>query len=255
MIDSITNKVALNDSITFVKSIFTDHLLKPTSNLELIYKTNSYLIWPVIILFISFVLMVAIRVSDIKKISDVLSAVFSLRIAKQLSREEYGLSKRNAIFFSINYILLLSMLIFECNRFFNLGLFKTNSSLIQYLFMLIIIVTTYSAKHLFISFISILSNTANLLKDYWFSVIVFSHALTILLFPITVILLFSSIQPYYLLYLVIYLFIGFYLLRLVRIFALMYSEQNIGIVYIIMYLCTLEILPFLVLIKFLFINF
>ena len=67
MIDSITNKVALNDSITFVKSIFTDHLLKPTSNLELIYKTNSYLIWPVIILFISFVLMVAIRVSDIKK--------------------------------------------------------------------------------------------------------------------------------------------------------------------------------------------
>jgi hypothetical protein len=51
------------------------------------------------------------------------------------------------------------------------------------------------------------------------------------------------------------LFIVFYTLRLVRVLAIMYSEQNVGIVYIIMYLCALEILPFLVLIKFLFINF
>jgi|GEM_PF-2344625 len=249
------NETILNNSNNVVPSIFSDNLLKPTTNLELVYNTSHYLIWPAIILFIAFVLIVAIKSSNVKKIRDVISAVFSLTIAKQLYREEYGLSKRSAIFFSVIYILLVPLLIFELNRFFNFGLFETNSEFIQYLFLLIITLTVYSVKHLFISFLSVLLKAANLTKEYWFTVLVFSHALTILLFPIMVILLFSSVQTVYLVYIALSLFIGFYILRLVRILALMYSEQNVAIVYIIMYLCALEILPFLVLIKFLFINF
>jgi hypothetical protein len=260
VIQKTVTSIALKDSIyedstVVVPSIFSDNLLRPTNGLELAYNTSHHLIWPAIILFITLVLTVAIKVSDIKKIVDVLSSVFSFRIAKQLYREEYGLGKRSAIFFSINYILLIPLLIFELNRFFNFGLFETNSDFIQYLFLLIITLTVYSVKHLFISFLSVLLKSANLTKEYWFTVLVFSNALTILLFPIMVILLFSGVQTVYLVYIALSLFIGFYILRLVRILALVYSEQNIGIVYIFMYLCALEILPFLVLIKFLFINF
>lgn len=255
VIDKTVISLVLNDSTNVVPSIFSDNLLRPTSGLELAYNTSHYLIWPTIILFVSFVLMVAIKVSDAKKISDVLSAVFSLTIAKQLYREEYGLSKRSAIFFSVNYILLIPLLIFEFNRFFNFGLFEANSEFLQYLFLLIITLTVYSVKHLFINFLSGILKAQNLAKEYWFTVLVFSHAFIILLFPIVLILLFSSVQTGYLIYVALSLFIGFYILRLVRLLVLMYSEQNVAIVYIIMYLCALEILPFLVLIKFLFINF
>lgn len=259
-INSISSAVSFKDSVlkdssTLIKSIFADNLLKPNGQLELAYNTNHHFVWPAIILFLAFVLTVAIKVSDLKKTRYVLSAVFSFRIGKQLYREEYGLGKRSAIFFSVNYILLIPLLIFELNRFYNFGLFETNSDFIQYLFFLVITLTVYSVKHLFIGFLSLLLKAPNLTKEYWFTVLVFSHALTILLFPIMVVLLFSNIESVYLIYTGISLFIVFYTLRLVRVLAIMYSEQNVGIVYIIMYLCALEILPFLVLIKFLFINF
>jgi hypothetical protein len=213
VIDKTVISVALNDSIlndstNVVPSIFSDNLLRPTTGLELAYNTSHYLIWPTIILFIAFVLMVAIKVSDVKKISNVLSAVFSLTIAKQLYREEYGLSKRSAIFFSLNYILLIPLLIFEFNRFFNFGLFQTNSEFLQYLFLLIITLTVYSVKHLFINFLSVILKAQNLAKEYWFTVLVFSHAFIILLFPIVLVLLFSSVQTGYLIYVALSLFIG-----------------------------------------------
>jgi hypothetical protein len=255
VIDRMSSIEAFKDSLHFAQSIFSNNLLKPARSLELVYNTSNYIIWPATVLFISFVLMVTVKVSDFKKINNVLSAVFSLTIAKQLYREEYGLSKRSAIFFSINYIVLVPLLIFQLNRFFNLGMFETNSELIQYLFLLIITLTVYSVKYLFISFLSLLLKIPNLTKEYWFTVLVFSHALTILLFPVLVVLIFSSVQIAYLIYIALALCIVFYLLRMVRILALMYSEQNVGIVYIIMYLCALEILPFLILMKFLFINF
>jgi hypothetical protein len=49
--------------------------------------------------------------------------------------------------------------------------------------------------------------------------------------------------------------LGFFVLRLFRGFLISVSEQNVGIIYIFLYLCGLEILPLLILIKFLMTNF
>ena len=65
----------------------------------------------------------------------------------------------------------------------------------------------------------------------------------------------AAILPYisetiaaYLVYVVIFVFVTFYLLRLYRFFQIIH-DQNVSVLYFILYLCTLEILPLLLFVK------
>ena len=141
------------DSLINTTSLFADNLLKPTHEYP-IFSNATIIIWPLIVFLIVLIIYVSASVSSPKKFFNLLSSSFSLQASKQLFREDYKLNKRIPLFFTINFILVLSFLVFKTNEYFNNALFLDYGSIIQFLFFVVIVVVTYSTKFLVISFLS-----------------------------------------------------------------------------------------------------
>ncbi len=235
------------------QSIFSGHSLIKTHDYPLFNPSNpSY--WPGIVLFFIFSIFVLIRISEPKKIIKVFTSVFSIQEAKQLFREEFKLTKGVSILLGISFILIMSFLAQVINEYFGLIL-NEYSQLNQFLFFIAVVSLTYLIKFSVNYTLAFITSNEELGKEYLFNVYVFSQTIGIILFPIVICLQFTKYPVEWFLYPAIIICGGFYALRMFRGFVICTSEQNIGILYIFLYLCGLEILPLLVLIKFLLVNF
>jgi hypothetical protein len=248
--DSLLPKnISLIDNV----SIFRGHSLKVTHHSPIINaNTQSY--WQGILLFILFSIYVVIRVSEPKKILKIFISVFSLQEAKQLFREEFKLTKRIALLLGIEFILIIAFLMQFTNQYFGLIL-KDYSHLQQYLFFVLVICFVYLIKFLVNYVLALISSSNELGKEYLFNVFIFCQTLGMIIFPLIVLLQLTKYPKEWFLYPALIIYAVFYGLRIFRSFIISATEQNVGFLYIFIYLCALEILPMLVLIKFLLINF
>lgn len=234
-------------------SIFSEHLLKPVHSVPMFKAgTNSY--WPGILLFFVFGLYVAVKVYSPKKLMQVFASVFSLQAAKQLLREDYKLNRRVSVFLSIGFVIISAFVAYIANNYFGLIL-KEKSSLYQYLFFAGVILIMYLVKYVVTYTLSFIIGEFDLGKEYFFNIFIFNQTAGVALFPIVLCILFSKLSTELFLYPGIVICAVFFFLRLFRGFVISTLEQNIGVLYIFLYLCSLEILPLLVLIKFLLNNF
>ncbi len=254
---SADSTILMNKDTDVVKpvSLFAGHELKPLPlhNGPVINNAPRYY-WPGVVLLFIFCLLVSIKITDPKKIYRIILSSFSLQVAKQLYREDYRLSKRVSVFLSIGFVLTLAFLVHIVNNYFGLMLRGVNP-LKQYLFFVAVVVSMYLVKLLTNYFLSFVFKTEELFREYVFNVFVFCQTAGIVLFPFVICLQYAKCPPEWLLYPGMVIYAGFYILRMLRGFVISMIEQNIGILYIFLYLCALEILPFLVLIKFLLVNF
>jgi hypothetical protein len=248
--DSLLHKTF---SLTNNTSIFQGHSLKVIHPSPII-NSNSQSYWQGILLFLIFSIYVIIRVSEPKKILKVFISVFSLQEAKQLFRDEFKLTKRISLLLGIGFILIMAFLMQFTNQYFG-SILNNYSHLQQYLFFVIVICLTYLVKFIVNYMLALISSNNELGKEYLFNVFVFSQTIGVILFPIIVCLEFTKYPAEWFLYPALIICGAFYGLRLFRGFIISATEQNIGILYIFIYLCALEILPMLVLIKFLLVNF
>ena len=180
--------------------------------------------------------------------------MFSLQEAKQLFREEFKLTKRMSVFLGLAFILVAAFLIQITNQYFGLIL-QEKSPLIQYVFFVCVLISMYLVKFISNYILAFISSNNDLGKEYLFNVFVFSQTIGIILFPFVVCLQFTKYPTEWFVYPALVICAGFYLLRMFRGFIISVGEQSVGILYIFLYLCALEILPLLVLIKFLLVNF
>ena len=242
-----------NITLTNTVSIFSNHSLKTVHNSPIFNAyTPSY--WQGILLFIIFSIYVLIKISEPKKILKIFGSVFSLVEAKQLFREEFKLAKRFSIFMGLCFIMVIAFLIQITNNYFGLIL-NEHTAFEQYMFFIMIICLTYIVKFSVNYALAFVILNTELGKEYMFNVVVFSQTIGIILFPVIVCMQFTIYPKEWFLYPSLIICFGFYALRMFRGFIISTSEQNIGILYIFLYLCALEILPLLILIKFLLINF
>lgn len=249
-IDTISHK---DSSLVEIPSMFSGHSLKIINNTPM-FNASSTSYWPGIILFLVFFIYVLIRVSEPKKIIKIFTSVFSLQEAKQLFREEIKLTKRMSMLLAIAFILVGAFLVQVTNDYFGLIL-HDQSSLKQYLFFVATLSIMYIVKFLANNVLAFISSNNDLGKEYLFNVFIFSQTVGIVLFPIVVCLEFTKYPTEWFLYPALIISAGFYILRMFRGYIISVAEQNVGILYIFLYLCALEILPLLVLIKFLLVNF
>lgn len=248
--DSIAHSASSNQN---THSVFSGHALK-TIHTTPILKINEPTYWQGIVLFIIFGIYVLIRVSEPRKILKVFTSVFSLQESKQLFREEFKLTKRLSILLGIAFILVTAFLIQFTNRYFGLIL-HDYSYFQQYVFFILVICLVYLVKFFTNYILAFISSNNDLSREYLFNVFVFAQTIGIVIFPLIICLQFTKYPSEWFLYPSLIICAGFYGLRMFRGFIISSAEQNIGFLYIFLYLCALEILPMLVLIKFLLVNF
>ncbi len=235
-------------------SLFTGHHLKSSRDKDPILTNTPILYWPSVLLFLIFSIYVSIKVTDPKKIVKIFISIFSIQASKQLIREDYKLYKRVSVFLSACFILVISFLISLINDYFGLIL-KSYSLFYQYLFFILITTFIYLTKIVSTLILSYITSSYEIGREYIFNLFLFCQIAGIILFPVVVFLQFSKYPAEWFLYPGLIICGSIYMLRIFRGFVISALEQNIGILYIILYLCALEILPLLVLVRFLLINF
>ncbi len=248
--DSVTLKGAQTDNYP---SVFVGHSLKTIHQTPML-KINEPTYWQGIMLFLIFSIYVLIRVSEPRKILKVFTSVFSIQESKQLFREEFKLTKRLSVLLGIGFILVMAFLIQFTNQYFGLIL-HDYSHLQQYVFFVLVVSLVYVVKFFANYILAYISSNNELSREYMFNVFVFAQTIGIVIFPLIICLQFTKYPDELFLYPSLIICAGFYGLRIFRGVIISTTEQSIGILYIFLYLCALEILPMLVLIKFLLVNF
>lgn len=233
--------------------LFKDHLLKPIHDTA-IFNNAQILFWPSVVLFIVLCLLVLLKATSPQKTFRVLNAAYSLQVARQIEREDYGPLKRVSIVLSAVFVLITAFLFYKLNLFFG-SILDKNGGLFQYLFFVMVIILVYSVKLIMAKIIGFITQTSNIFSEYINNTLIINQSVGVILLPVMIIAELSPVNPVWIVFpATLFLVLG-YALRLYRGFLFAGIENGVGLLQLFVYLCALEILPLLVLIKFLVVNF
>ncbi len=234
-------------------SLFSDHALQPIDAAP-VFRSGTPSYWPVVLLFLVFSIYVYLNFTNSKKLLQVFLSVYSNQASKQLYREDYRLTKSTSVLLSLAFVIVMAFLLLVTNNYFGLIL-QDLQALSQFLFFIVLILLVYIVKLLSSYFIGFSAMKQELNREYIFNVFISCQTLGVVLLPLVICIQFSRYPTEWFLYPALILCGAFYIVRFIRGFIISAVEQNVGILYIFLYLCALEILPLLVLIKFLLVNF
>ena len=175
-------------------------------------------------------------------------------MAGQIERENYGPFKRLSILLNIVFVIVTAFLLYKFNRVFG-GMLSGYNGFFQFMFFVMVIILVYTVKFIAGNVIGFITQTKSIVDEYINSTLIINQTIGVILLPAMVVAELSPINPVWLLFpSVLFIVLG-YLWRLYRGFIFSGVEEGVGILQLFVYLCALEILPLLVLIKFLVVNF
>lgn len=238
---------------TSYEPIFNNHLLKPIHD-GAIFNPAQHLYWPSFVLFLAVAVLIVLKATMPSRTFRVLNAAYSLQVARQLERENYGPFKQHSVLLNIVFVVVTAFLLYKLNRLFG-GILDEQSYLLQFLFFVLLVLTVYTVKFLALNIIGFVTQTQHTIYEYINSTLIINQSIGVVLLPVMIIAELAPINPVWLVFPSLLFIVLGYMFRLYRGFLFSGIEQGMGIFQLFVYLCTLEILPLLVLIKFLVVNF
>jgi len=233
--------------------IFNDHNLKPIHQFS-VFNNSSSAVWPSVIIIFCFGIFIFLRISSYSKVINTFRSSYSMQSIKQLEREEFNPFNPTSFGLSLLFILLFSFFIYKINSEFNYVL-PQKSDFTQYLFFVGCMCVFLPVKFGIRKIIGHVSNTPALTTELFYNNLVINQTLGLLLLPIMVVAEFSKANTHYALIVTVIVFAASLIIKLYRGVLFSLFENHIGLLQVFIYLCALEILPFLVFLKFLISNF
>jgi hypothetical protein len=190
-----------------------------------------------------------------KKFQKYLSAFFNVRINFQVLREERSVNSQLYFLLLIASLFLSAAYIYQFITYFNLErIIPTFSEQHLFIKILTMVLSLLMLKFLFIKITGAVFQQLRLASDYIFTMIMFFNILTLILLPISISIQYLTFVPEeFFFYLALSVAAVIQVLLIFRVYQIGNSEPGTSVYYIFLYLCTLEILPLVVLIK-LFVN-
>lgn len=202
--------------------------------------------WIPLLLFFSFTLLVIVRVFDGKRLSQLVSGFFRASSVSLLYREEYALTSRVSILALLNFLVVTPLFLWQTLHRQAI----LTGGLAEYGILVALLAILYMVKISTTRFIGYVVDKQELAIEYNYNVLLFNKTLGLLLFPITTLLAFTHAIPSSWLIFAGFGFWGIILVyRIIRGIIIGVLEPGVSVYYLFVYLCTLEILPFVVLLK------
>jgi hypothetical protein len=238
--------VSIKDT-SITRSLFKDHLLIVKNLQPHLHFTNyDYAIAG--ILFFSFMLFIWLYVSNRKRLKQVIKAFYISRYANQLAREEISLGNRVSIFLSILFILTSTIFIIQISEYYGFTIGANN--IIIFLVITVVIVLLYGIKLLSIRLMGFIFQIQKEAGDYISAVFLFGNALGLFMLPVVICLAFvKQISPLIFIYTGFFMITVFLFTRLIRGLIIGLNSLRVSKFYLFLYLCTLEILPIVIMVK------
>ena len=231
----------------FVKqSFFTSHLLRPTGfNIKEREIINPG--WIHIMIFICFLLFATAQYGYFRRMQQIFKAYFVNRLFNQLSRDGGLLSERVSIFLFISFVLSFSLFIFKIYDFYYDVPSSVIYSFILYTKIVAGVLLFYFLKMLLYKSCGYIFKSAKETSDYILTIYIYGQVVGVILLPIIVVA--TYINNVFIIYIGLTVIALLYIYRLFRGITITISNVKISAYYIFLYLCTLEILPLLLLTK------
>ena len=231
---------------TKAPSLFQNHLLVPQNTRPQLHFTQ-YDYWISAILFFLFSIFVWLFVSNTKKLSQVIKGFYQTRYTNQNTRDEFSVGNRVSFFLSAFFIVTMSIFISQLLMFYHVDIFKKNFAELT---IAIIIFVVYGVKFFSINFLGFVFEVQKEMKEYMMLVFLFCNTLGLVMLPVVICLSFAKqIQPAVFIYTGIGIIISFVFVRMIRGIFIGFKSPRVSKLYLFMYLCALEILPIIFMIK------
>jgi hypothetical protein len=211
-------------------------------------KINEVANWQVLILVVAVLLIGFVKAFSNNRFKQGIKALFNYTVAQEITREEKVFFHRSNILFTIIHLLMLSLFVFQLRETIRLETIDVN----KFSFFLLILTffgISYFIKYIFSRALLFVFNDTSIAPEYIFNVSLYNNLLGTTLAPVLCIAHFTSI-PFQtvLLYLAIPLLLIVFILRLFRMIRIS-QLKGVSYFYIFVYICTLEILPLVVLFR------
>jgi hypothetical protein len=200
--------------------------------------------WLVGLLVLLFLLFATVKLIFNKYLSQLVQSTINYSTFTRLFRERYF----NLLHASFRLDVIFNMTIALFGYQF-LSLYKINlgysKSYYVYLACLGIVIGYFTAKRILYFLVGILTESKQEIQEYLFSITVFNRVLGLFLVPISATIAFiPTAQVEILLFVGLAIIVIFYLMSLIR-GTKIFLKKQFSISYLILYLCTLEFLPLL----------
>jgi hypothetical protein len=228
-------------------SMFGSTLLSPKAETPKVHLTH-YDYTVALILFLSFVLFVWLYTTNRKRLNQVIRSFYLSRYSSQMGREEVSLGNRVSIFLSTLFVVTLTLFILQVNAFYGHRMFVESKT--TFLTIGGLIIAAYLVKIIVIRLTGFVFQAQKETGEYTVSVLLFGNTLGLFMMPVVICLAFArQISPLVFIYTGLSILATFLCARLVRGLIIGFNSSRVSGFYLFLYLCTLEILPFVILLK------
>jgi hypothetical protein len=206
--------------------------------------------WVMIILVLSIMILGYLYSAFHSRFNTFLKAVFIARFSSQASREERSLSHPVSLLLSLNFLLTASLFILQLlssSIFFHS---EINFSLGWYLLILLTLLIIYFIKILALKIFGFIIDKQDLIGEYNFIIFLVNQFLGLALLPVIIFIAYGpSVYLKGSVFLGLTFFGIMFLLRVGKGLSSVLERREASLFYLILYLCTLEILPLLIGVK------
>ena len=239
------------DQISTVESINSEYHSSytviheaPVTDTKIFNSTD----WMVGILLFSIVVFLATKIFFRKQLSETIKSIFNYHLSQKLARKNN--KQKQVVFFLVNLIFALNFALFSVQtlNYFHIKIFPTSLFSNFILFFSGILLIGILRKGL-MNFFGFVLKRRNSFDEYTQNISLFNKSIGLALFPFIVGVPFIIKNLQYSLIIVAFIVIFIiYTLRILRGLRIIIQKQ-VSVFYTILYLCTLEIIPALLLYK------
>ncbi len=206
--------------------------------------------WLVGVVVLAFFLFATVRLIFHKYLSQLTHSTINYSAFTRLFRERYFNFLHASFRLDLVFALVMSLFGYQFLSTFKIN-FGITQSFYVYLICMAMVVGYFFIKKVIYYLLGALTENKQEVQEYLFSITVYNRVLGLFLLPVTTIIAFVPLyQTETLLFTGLGIIIVFYLLSLVR-GGKIFLKKHFSIFYLILYLCTLEFLPLLLIYNFL----
>lgn len=202
--------------------------------------------WIAAVLFACFTMLVILRVFDYRRLLQLMNGFVRQSSVSLLYREEYALTGRVSILLLLNYLLVVSLFAWQACRHFGLQMdgLETFGKIAGG------VSAAYFVKIISTRILGNIFEVKEAAAEYTYNILLFNKSIGLALFPVVLLVAYAWQLPSGVLVWTGLVLVGIILIyRLLRVVLVGLSTSGVSFFYIFLYLCTLEILPLVVIIK------
>ncbi len=212
------------------------------------YKYSSNTNWETVLILISLIIFGWVRLKYKNVISDFVKAATNSHFIYQTFKDTNILKRQASALLDILFYINVSLLLFQIFEYNNIGILEL-SGFKAYMLCFVFCVIVYAIKYIIHKLIGILLIIQNDMSEYVFHIYLYNKFAGIIILPFIASYPFVSYPAQkIILYIAVILLIILYIVRIFRGILISFKKR-LSVFYIILYLCTLEILPVIVLYK------